>query len=152
MYSEINVSLEAISRKLYRSSLNYSADFRFFVSKEANGEPLETVVRTLLGDNAEIGNARAVTKRDVIDEFKDALGYRGDHGSHPSLDYLDSPESRVDFDNVICKIQRVLDDSFDDIQSFWLKEGHPFYPVFWDFAFLIRTGGESMLFIGSSSD
>lgn len=38
MYSEINASLAAISRKLYRSSLNYCADFRFFVSKETAGE------------------------------------------------------------------------------------------------------------------
>ena len=152
MYSEINDSLTATSRKLNRTSLNYCANFQFYVSKEAAGEPLEIVVRTLLGERAEIFMAQAATKIDVIDELKDAFRYRGDHGSHPSLDYLDSPESRFDLDQVICRIQRVLDDSFDDIQSFRLKEGHPFYPVFWDFAFLIRTCADSFLFIGSSSD
>jgi hypothetical protein len=152
VYSEINDSLAAISKKLFRTSLNYCADFRFFVSKETAGEPLERVVRTILGDHAEIGMAQPATKNDVIDELKDVLQYRGDHGSHPSLDYLDSTESRIDFDQLICRIRRVLDESFDDIQSFGLKEGHPFYPVFWDFAFLIRTRGESILFIGSSSD
>ena len=97
-------------------------------------------------------SSRKRANNDVIDELKDALQYRGDYGSHPSLDYLDSTESRIDFDQLICRIQRVLDESFDNIQSFWLKEGHPFYPVFWDFAFLIRTCDESILFIGSSSD
>ena len=152
IHSEINDSLAAISKKLFRTSLNYCADFKLFVSKETAGEPLESVVKTILGEHAEIGIAQPTTKNDVIDELKDALQYRGDHGSHPSLDYLDSTESRIDFDQLICRIQRLLDDSFDDIQSFWLKEGHPFYPVFWDFAFLIRTCDESILFIGSSSD
>lgn len=152
MYSEINDSLAAISKKLSRTSLNYQADFSFFVSKETADEPLETAVRTILGERAEICMAQPVTKKDVIDELKDALQYRGDYGSHPSLDYIDSTESQIDFDQLIRRIQRMLDDSCDDIQSFRLKEGHPFYPVFWDFAFLIRTCGESILFIGSSSD
>jgi transposase len=29
--------------------------------------------------------------------------------------------------------------------SFWVEDGHPFYSVFWDFAFLIETQKESML-------
>jgi hypothetical protein len=152
VYSEINDSLAVISKKLFRTSLNYCVDFKFFVSKETVGKPLETVVRTILGEHAEIGMAQPATKKDVIDELTNALQYRGDHGSHPSLDYLDSNDCRIDFEQITCRIQRVLDDSSDDIQSFWLKEGHPFYPVFWDFAFLIRTCGESILFIGSSSD
>jgi hypothetical protein len=152
VYSEINDSLASISKNLYRTSLNYCADFRLFVSTETVGKPLEDVVRTILGEHAEIGIAQPATKEDVIDKLKDALQYRGDHGSHPSMDYLDSTESQIDFGQVICKIQRMLDDSFDDIQSLWLKAGHPFYPVFWDFAFLIRTRSESILFIGSSSD
>jgi hypothetical protein len=152
VYSDINDSLAIIARKLFRNSLNYCADFRLFVSKETAGEAIETVVKAILGDKAVIGKSQVAAKKEVIDELRDALHYRGDHGSHPSLDYLDSPESRTDFDKVVSAIQRILDDSFDDIQSFSLKEGHPFYPVFWDFAFFIQTCEESILFIASSSD
>lgn len=45
-----------------------------------------------------------------------------------------------------------LVDGADTIMSFWLKEGHPFYPVFWDFAFLIEKNNDAIVFIGSSSD
>lgn len=152
MYSEINDSFATIAQKLFDNSLNYCANFRLFISKETAGEPINTVVNAILGDKAAIGKSQAATKKEVIDELKDALRYRGDHGSHPSLDYLDSPESRRDFDKVVSAIQRILEESFDNIQSFRLSAGHPFYPVFWDFAFLIQTCDESILFIASSSD
>jgi hypothetical protein len=38
------------------------------------------------------------------------------------------------------------------VVAFRLKEGHPFYPVFWDFAFLIEIDQESILLMASSSD
>jgi hypothetical protein len=38
------------------------------------------------------------------------------------------------------------------IVSFWLKDGHPFYPVFWDFACVKIAPGTAEVFIGSSSD
>jgi hypothetical protein len=38
------------------------------------------------------------------------------------------------------------------VQSFWLKKGHPDYPVFWDFAFVIAGSSAAEVFIGSSSD
>jgi hypothetical protein len=38
------------------------------------------------------------------------------------------------------------------IERFWRKEGHPAYPVFWDFAFVIAGPTEAEVFIGSSSD
>jgi hypothetical protein len=38
------------------------------------------------------------------------------------------------------------------LTSFWLKEGHPFYPVFWDFAYVIEKDGDAFVFIGASSD
>jgi len=38
------------------------------------------------------------------------------------------------------------------ITRFTLKKGHPFYPVFWDFAFNIEVENESYIIIGASSD
>ncbi len=148
---EINKSFENISRKLFRNSLNYRADFKLFPCAKTQGNLLEKLVQTTLGDQAVVGGSSDATRQEVIDELRDALQYRGDHGSHPSLDYLDSPESRKDFDLVTCSIEKIIDESVR-IVSFWLKDGHPFYPVFWDFAFLVETDKESILFIASSSD
>jgi hypothetical protein len=38
------------------------------------------------------------------------------------------------------------------IWSFWLKDGHPHYPVQWDFAYVLAGPGGAEVFIGSSSD
>jgi hypothetical protein len=38
------------------------------------------------------------------------------------------------------------------IQRFWLQDGHPAYPGFWDFAFLFWEAGKATIVIGSSSD
>ena len=38
------------------------------------------------------------------------------------------------------------------LAQFWLRDGHPAYPVFWDFAFVIAGSAGGQVFIGSSSD
>ena len=60
-----------------------------------------------------------------------------------------------DFDSDAENLFRDLKELFVDhskVVSFLLDSGHPFYPVFWDFAFLIRKSESSYVFIGSSSD
>lgn len=151
MEAEINKSFENISRELFRNSLNYCAHFKLFPCRNAQSNSLENLLQATFGDQAVLGGSTESTKQEVINELRNALKYRGDPGSHPSLDYLDGPESIKDFDDVISQIQKILDRS-KRVVAFWLKDGHPFYPVFWDFAFLIETGEESIFFIASSSD
>ena len=40
----------------------------------------------------------------------------------------------------------------EQVMGFWLKAGHPFYPVYWDYAFLFEVGNDAFVLIGSSSD
>jgi len=47
---------------------------------------------------------------------------------------------------------RLLCSSTSRIERFRFEDGHPGYPVFWDFAFLVRTAKESLILVGSSSD
>lgn len=151
METEVNKIFESISYQLSRSSLNYCASFQIYRCGKPRGDSLADLVQTALGDQAVVGGATVSTSREVVDELRKALTYRGDHGSHPSLDYLDSHESTKDFDLAVESLNQILDRA-TNVVSFWLKEGHPFYPVFWDFTFLIETEEESILFIASSSD
>tara|TARA_R110002049_G_scaffold227569_2_gene399712 strand:+ start:583 stop:936 length:354 start_codon:yes stop_codon:yes gene_type:complete len=116
-----------------------------------SGESLDTVVTAALGNEARVGGAQSATRKEIMDALQTALRYKGDDGAHPSLNYLESTKSEEDFDAVTAEVQGILDRS-DLLLSFWLESGHPFYPVFWDFAFLIETAEDSILFIASSSD
>ncbi len=151
MVAEINKSFKRISRKLFRRSLNYCADFKLFRCEGMSGESLDTVVTAALGNEARVGGAQSATRKEIMDALQTALRYKGDDGAHPSLNYLESTKSEEDFDAVTAEVQGILDRS-DLLLSFWLESGHPFYPVFWDFAFLIETAEDSILFIASSSD
>jgi hypothetical protein len=151
MEAEINEAFEDISRKLFRNSLNYCATFKLFPCGKTAGRSLQDLVQMKFGDHAVVGGSAVSTTKQVIDELSAALVYRGDHGSYPSPDYLESNESKEDCKGIISSIQKILDRSVR-VVAFRLKEGHPFYPVFWDFAFLIETDQESILLIASSSD
>lgn len=58
-----------------------------------------------------VGGSTESTKQEVIDALREALSYRGDDGSHPSLDYLDRMESKKDFDEVVFDVQKIRDRS-----------------------------------------
>ncbi len=151
MEAKINKSFEEISRKLFQNSFNYCAEFRVFRCGNTQGASLDDFVKTAIGEQAVVGGATESSRQEVIDALRAALNYRGDHGFHPNLDYLASDASKKDFEFVTRSIQEILERSIR-VVSIWLKEGHPFYPVFWDFAFVIETDAESILFIASSSD
>ena len=43
-------------------------------------------------------------------------------------------------------------ESATKIETFRFSEGHPAYPVFWDFALLFASPTETVILVGSSSD
>jgi hypothetical protein len=129
MEAEINEAYEDVSRKLFRNSLNYCATFKLFPCGKTAGRSLQDLVQMKFGDHAVVGESALSTTQQVIDELSAALVYRGDHGSYPSPDYLESNESMEDCKGIISSIQKILDRSVR-VVAFRLKKGHPFYPVF----------------------
>ena len=132
-------------------SLNYCASFKLVKCDGMAGQALQEILASALGEGVVIGGANAVGAADVLDAFRDALAYQGDTGSHPGQDYLTSEGFKRDESIVLAQVGALLEGA-SHILSFWLKEGHPFYPVFWDFAFSIEKGTDAFVFIGSSSD
>ena len=83
--------------------------------------------------------------------MKECFEFNGDEGSYPNHKYLTSEKFKNDLGQLLEQIGEFFSDN-SGISKFWLKQGHPFYPVYWDFAFLIRKSDSYFILIGSSSD
>ena len=101
--------------------------------------------------DAVVGGMQPVSSEAVLSEVEQALRYAGDVGSGPIATVLTSPEFETLLGTVLSHLKHVLSEA-RTITSFWLKQGHPAYPVFWDFAFVIVGTQQVEIFIGSSSD
>ncbi|MGN6808031.1 MAG: hypothetical protein ACTHJZ_19095 [Trinickia sp.] len=73
------------------------------------------------------------------------------HSAGPSKEALESDVLAGMLEKLLSDL-RVTASKAIKVESFTLEEGHPFYPVFWDFAFLFRAASEATIFIGASSD
>ncbi len=151
MTAEINKALDAISRKLFAGSLNYAASFKLVTCDGIAGAPLQEILAAALGKGFVIGGASAAGPSEVVEALQEALFWRGDDSSFPDPKYRESEEFKHNAASVLAWVGALVEGA-GHILSFWLQEGHPFYPVFWDFAFSIEKGADAFVFIGSSSD
>ena len=145
--NKINVILGLINE----NSLNYVAEISIFPAIPSAGRTTNEIVNEVLGSNAVIGNTFSATAKEVVKEFTSALNYVGDSGAHPNKEYVSTEQHKAHITDLERKLKPILSKAWK-ITGFTLKEGHPFYPVFWDFAFNIEIDGESHVVIGSSSD
>ena len=151
MIEELNITLDRLSRNLFRGSLNYNASFLVVRCKDMAGEPLEKVLADAIGNAVTVGGSESATESDVVEAMRSALAYLGDNGSHPSREYMASATYVQDTELAASQLKTLLNGA-SLIISFWLKEGHPFYPVYWDFAFAAEQNNDTIVIIGSSSD
>ncbi len=149
--TDINERLNTLCRTLGRDSLNYAADIQLYASPGMAGSSVAEIVTTAVGHNVVVGGAEVSGSSTLVESLKAGLEYSGDDGSHPNRAFLSGVEFSVRKDEVLACFRDFLKDA-DRVVSFWLKEGHPFYPVFWDFAYMIEKGDDAYVFIGSSSD
>lgn len=84
-------------------------------------------------------------------EVEKSLRYSGDAGSGPEPSALRSERFQLLVTAVLADLERAIAEA-DLLAKFWLQDGHPAYPVFWDFAFVIAGSTSVLVFIGSSSD
>jgi hypothetical protein len=151
MTADINSSLEAICTKLGEDSMNYGARIRLFSSPRMAGRSVTDTVSAALGNAVVVGGTSSTDHAEFVQAIKDGLEYVGDESSFPNRAFLASDQ----FQKKKGEVLRFFDEfagGADQLISFRLKEGHPFYPVFWDFAFVIEKGADSFVLIGSSSD
>jgi len=126
-------------------------DIQFFPSVETFGSDASTIIKKALGEQAILGNTFSSSAKEAIEEIEKGLAYRGDDGSRPDWEFMDSEAFRKEKKEIMDTLSDMLS-SCTQIIGFWLKSGHPFYPVFWDFAYILETKEGAFLLIGSSSD
>jgi uncharacterized protein (TIGR02996 family) len=108
-------------------------------------------VAAALGPTAEIGEVQSVPAPDAATDVERCIRYSGDRGHGPDPTALASAEC----DRLIGRVRDYLERSATEagsIMRFELRNGHPYCPVWWDFAYLWMKPWVAVVFLGSSSD
>ena len=156
MVDQINDLLTKICHKLSGGSwfgqgaYNYVVDVKLF-HEEAKPNLGEVALVEKLIPNSIVGDIEKSDLFDLLSTVKECFEFSGDEGSYPNQKYLTSEEFKNDLGQLLEQIKILFAENLG-ISKFWLKEGHPFYPVYWDYAFLIRKSDSYFVLIGSSSD
>jgi hypothetical protein len=131
--------------------LNYVVNFsRTQVSPILEGTPEQYIVAAL-GPKAVVGGVSEATVPELLIEVESSIRWPGDIGSGPPKHVLRSRRLRELIACVLAHLKRVAAES-ESVWRFWLKDGHPFYPVQWDFAFVLIGPRGAEVFVASSSD
>lgn len=109
------------------------------------------ILAAAVGADAVIGRTLPCDAAAVVASMGAAIHYAGGAGSHPNPAYLQSQSHAEEAKKVLEHVEAWAS-SAELLSSIWLKDGHPFYPVFWDFAFLAVHGPDAVVLIGASSD
>jgi hypothetical protein len=144
-------TLSAIVSILNHGSWNYSVFLESYSVPSLPGTPSEQLICTALGGSAVLASIETVTPKQVAEKVQMSLIYAGDSGAGPDPESLRSERFGQLLSSLLAELEATWRHA-SRIEQFRLKEGHPAYPVFWDFAFLFTNPSEVIVLIGSSSD
>jgi hypothetical protein len=143
--------LVEIVDELHDDARNYSVFLQAYEVASPSSADSLTIIRNALGNQATLCSIEEVPEGSLCSEVENALFYAGDDSAGPGHSVLGSAH----FKKLIAELKAdlvALADAASKIERFRLKHGHPAYPVFWDFAFLVRLDVKAIVFVGSSSD
>jgi hypothetical protein len=130
---------------------NYHVFLRVDRVPFAPGESAGWYVSQALGPTAVVTGTVPVASEEIATEVEQSLRYAGDAGSGPKPSALRSRRFKALVPAVLSELERAVAGA-SLLAAFGLREGHPAYPVLWDFAVVIAGPAGGMVFIGSSSD
>jgi hypothetical protein len=136
---------------LNSDGINYSVSLRVYSGLPESTDDINSIVNRLIGHEAVLDGVRDVGVTEVLETLLQSLGYVGDEGAGPGPNVIRS----ADFSRLLGNIRDnvlELSQTVYGIKSFEFAEGHPDYPVFWDFAYLFLGNNQHVLLVGSSSD
>lgn len=130
---------------------NYVVHLAVFRAPLMSGATAEQYVSAALGAKAVVGATFPVTAEELVAKVEECLCYVGDRSAGPKPSVLRSQRFKKLLRSVKENLQRSAAEA-SVVEGFWLKQGHPFYPVMWDFAFVFVKHDGAEIFIGSGSD
>lgn len=130
---------------------NYQVFLRLYNVAFAPEAPAEWYITQALGPSVDIGGVVPATGPALLAEVEQSLRYAGDENSGPQSAALRSSRFKALVPAVLCELKQAVAGA-SLVAQFWLRDGHPAYPVFWDFAYVIARPSGGLVFIGSSSD
>jgi hypothetical protein len=138
--------LRQIEHLLY--GLNYTVSLRLYGPSNSEQGLIETL-KKLISEECELSGVLQTSLTEAKTVMTNCLLYQGDEDSKPLE--LDSKKAEIVklLDNMLSTI------SFENAEmvvEFGFKQGHPAYPVFWDFAYDIHVKDQRWIFVGCSSD
>ena len=150
---DIKGALDTLCWKLNRGNVyNYSASIGLFSSGEVSVDMTDEVIITkILGPTTKADFFQEFELEEMLLGIRKCIDWRGDEAVYPNRKYHATESYANDVSAIFSKL-RILFQGASGIRSFEIEEGHPFYPVFWEFAFLIRMSGKTYILIGSCSD
>lgn len=146
-----NDLLSKIAKQLNIGGLNYSVFLKSYCLPINNQCDSFGYIRQALGSSVVAENIAVVSGEEVIEEVERSISYPGIEGSGPASKILESSEFNALRVELISELRALILNA-KSVQQFRLIEGHPAYPVFWDFAFLFVLSDKVVILIGSSSD
>lgn len=150
--ADIRKSWQSICWKMNRGDVcNFQASIDLFSGDVISSEDEVSAIKQILGSQAKPEFIEVCDMEKMLLRVRDDISWNGDEGAFPNRKYLFASDFNTDLEDALAKLRRLLKDA----TGFWefvLVEGHPFYPVFWEFSFLIKSPDKNYIFIGSSSD
>ncbi|MHA6884525.1 hypothetical protein [Ralstonia pseudosolanacearum] len=143
--------LDKVADCLNGGGRNYTVFLRLYQVPTAQMTDSQECIREALGPGVVVGGIEDVSAELVCSQVEASLRFTGDEAAGPCRSVLSSDQ----FQNRLTEVQAGLLElagTSGTIQKFWLREGHPAYPVFWDFGFLFFGSETISILIGASSD
>ncbi len=150
-HTEINKKLNSFCSELGKGdAVNFQCNIEIYAGEWLHREKEEKILKKIMGNGFIVRNIVETNIIELSNEFNESLSYLGDNGAHPNTNFIKGSS----FNKELYELSKCLESFFDGCKTyaFYVKNGHPFYPVFWDFAFLLKKGNEAYILIGSSSD
>ena len=144
-------TLAAVADFLNATGWNYSVFMQIYEASTSLGKDTERLIVSALGNEVRISDVKSVTVDNVLVEIRSGLTYPGTDGAGPDRSALATPQFAELLQSVLSEASE-LARSASKIEQCCIEEGHPAYPVFWDFAFLFTLPMTVLLLVGSSSD
>lgn len=143
--------LESITRCINQEACNYTVFTQIYNLSCGSIEASSHLIERAIGQDVVVDGFNDVELQALLYNVDRCLTYKEFDSNDSVQGIYDSEELQGLLHELKTDIKNLFNIS-DKVEEFWFRDGHPAYPVFWDFAYIFRYADRALIFIGSSSD